>query len=283
MSLLLHLNKKLFKIVTCRATTPLGVHTIKFQYEMHPELTIRNSTLGRTVGLGLFASKPIKARRGSVLCYFWGKVVVSTEAELEEGSQPYFFQCHHNAIQYDRRFNPIILSDEMQAYYGDLNVYLLASFASLANFVNTNSPQYCNAKIVQYSPMNIWDSDEETWKPTEGFKTFEQFSKVVQQPIFGIELTRSIHFACITLENKSLIMQHLLLVLLVFRDIKKDEEIFAEYVLPRAVDLITSDSVPPEEYVFHLILIELAIYSQHCAHSLLVVFFPPDAGLLNTI
>lgn len=67
---------------------------------IHRNLSVGPSTLGPSVGLGLFATKPIKKKNNSgILCYLFGKLVVSVESELSN-SLGVVQGLRKNAIQY---------------------------------------------------------------------------------------------------------------------------------------------------------------------------------------
>lgn len=82
---------------------------LQLQFQNHPNLSIRLSTLGESVGLGLFASAPIKAHtkngKPKVLCYYWGTLVLANNEEIKSGQADFFYGCIHNAIQFDKRYH----------------------------------------------------------------------------------------------------------------------------------------------------------------------------------
>lgn len=80
---------------------------LQFQFDSHPNLAVRVSSLGSSVGLGLFASAPIKAhtknKKPKVLCFYWGTLVMASDEEIKAGQADFFYGCIHNAIQFDKR------------------------------------------------------------------------------------------------------------------------------------------------------------------------------------
>jgi hypothetical protein len=60
------------------------------QWHLYPALTVKQSTLGSGVGLGLFARKDILCSDSrAILCRFFGKIIVATEEQVRENTAPY--------------------------------------------------------------------------------------------------------------------------------------------------------------------------------------------------
>jgi hypothetical protein len=74
-----------------------GLALLQSQWHTYPSLTIKPSTLGESVGLGLFARKDILLTdNDGTLCLFFGNIIVATEEQVSE----IHFDFHRN-IQFD--------------------------------------------------------------------------------------------------------------------------------------------------------------------------------------
>jgi hypothetical protein len=65
----------------------LGMMVIKRQLTLYPYLKVRQSSLGKDVGMGLFASRDIDLSPGDqpfMLCSFFGRVLFLNEMDLSD-------------------------------------------------------------------------------------------------------------------------------------------------------------------------------------------------------
>jgi hypothetical protein len=74
-----------------------GLELLRAQWKLYPSLTIKHSTLGESVGLGLFARQDIlHTDNEGTLCLFFGNIIIATEEQVSKIQFNF-----HTYIQFD--------------------------------------------------------------------------------------------------------------------------------------------------------------------------------------
>jgi hypothetical protein len=169
----------------------LGLEVMRLQLKKLDYLTVKPSTLGPTVGKGLFATRDIHpSQQGGILCSFFGKVVLCTDEEIASSCLNYemFMGLEKNIIEIPDIYNPIIYSNEPdQPCEHHSHLYLVASDCCLASFANTAGRDECNAVIKDLPPVG--------WDYKNGFQHLSHFVGIMHQPILCLALTRCVYYA----------------------------------------------------------------------------------------
>jgi hypothetical protein len=166
----------------------LGFAVLKLQHMKYPYLSIRQSTLGPTVGAGLFATQDIDVKdRGGILCFFFGNLALCTEDQVRQGDEePLFTGCSKNLILFPTMYNPVIYSKDDSCTSNDqLQLYLVGSDCCMASYANTAGPDECNAFIKDIPPKG--------WDFHNGFCSLDNFLGIVRNPVLCLALTRYMH------------------------------------------------------------------------------------------
>jgi hypothetical protein len=166
----------------------LGLAVVRQQLKKLDFLTIKTSTLGPTVGKGLFAARDIHpSQQGGILCFFFGKVVLCTDEEIASACVNYdmFMGLEKNIIEIPDIYNPIIYSNEPDVpSNGQSHLYLVASDCCLASFANTAGRDECNAVLKDLPPLG--------WDYKNGIQHLDHFVGIIHQPILCLALTRCV-------------------------------------------------------------------------------------------
>jgi hypothetical protein len=166
----------------------LGLAVIRLQLQKLAHLTIKPSTLGPTVGKGLFATTDIHpSQQGGILCFFFGKVALCTEEEIASACTNYdmFMGLEKNIVEIPDIYSPIIYSKDPDVpCVNQSHLYLIASDCCLASFANTAGRDECNAVIKDLPPLG--------WDYKNGIQHLDHFMGIVHQPILGLALTRCV-------------------------------------------------------------------------------------------
>jgi hypothetical protein len=164
----------------------LGLAVLRLQLEKMPYLTLKHSTLGPSVGKGLFAARDIHpSQQGGILCFFFGKLALCSDQEIASSSANYdiFMGLEKNLIQFPDIYCPIIYSSDNKVPREDQShLYLVSSDCCLASFANTAARDECNAVIKDLPPTS--------WDYKNGFQHLEHFLGIMHQPIMCLALTR---------------------------------------------------------------------------------------------
>jgi hypothetical protein len=166
----------------------LGLAVVRLQLQKMPYLTLNQSTLGPTVGKGLFAAMDIHpSQQGGNLCFFFGKLALCSDQEIASSSTNYdiFMGLERNLIQFPDLYNPIIYPrDNEVSCNNQSHLYLVASGCCLASFANTAGRDECNAVIKDLPPLG--------WDYKNGYQHLDQFLGIMHQPILCLALTRCV-------------------------------------------------------------------------------------------
>ena len=153
----------------------------------HSYLRIGYSTLGASVGWGLFAARDIEvgSRPSGILCYFFGALWVCAEPEIDE-NPTWFGDYRKNLIQFEERYNPIIHPNGQSEEEKNMNehLYLVASNCCIGSYCNTAAPEECNAMIDFIPPLE--------WNFTDGYTDLEHFTGIIRKKIVCLKLTRCV-------------------------------------------------------------------------------------------